>query len=101
MAANIEELVALAAAGGDELAASLGLSEGEQLEAQADEATAKAGAWTQERLNKPLFPGSEKTVRQAVYTIMRAASGNVRQGTLDELIKSFKAFLPPDNDLPG
>lgn len=103
--ASLEDLVGLAAAGEGEFAAAIGLDADADIlstiEDKVDEAACSSRAWTEERLGKPLFPGSDKTVKQAVYTFMKAAAGSVRTGTLDELIKAFKTFLPPENDLPG
>jgi hypothetical protein len=69
-------------------------------EADTADADDEESAYTVDELNQPLHAHTTTTVKEAAYTIMTAGAG-VRQKPLDELIKAFKALLPPGNLFPG
>jgi len=75
-----------------------------QDEAETEDATegaAQSTKWTNEILDSPVHQHTKTSVRQLVYSVLRIGAGSVRMQQMDELIKTFKATMPDENNMPG
>ena len=61
----------------------------------------KCGGWSAEYLDRPVFEGSEHTVREAAYTLLRVQVDNgVHDEPMGELCAGFQKMLPKGNLMP-
>jgi hypothetical protein len=84
---DIEELVAAAASGGDEVQAAFMRAHGapqvpdDAVAEDGPDAAANMAGWPEERLGRAVHGHTSLTVKEVVYALMKTAAGNLRQSS--------------------